>query len=265
MKKLLLLLAFSILVSCSTSPLGRKQFTFLPDGQMNQMGIAAFDDMKKNIPIETDAKTNEYVRCISDAITAELTGKFKSQTWEVVVFKDETANAFALPGGKIGVHTGMLKVAKNADQLAAVIGHEVGHVIAKHGNERVSAQFATQSGLALIDVLTSDKDPQTRGLLMGALGLGTQVGVLLPHSRTHETEADKIGLDLMAKAGFDPNESVKLWENMKKASGGNAPPEFLSTHPSNSTRIKDLKKRMPQAITYQNEAKSAGKHPNCKH
>ncbi len=159
----------------------------------------------------------------------------------------------------------MLKIAENADQLAAVIGHEVGHVIASHGNERVSAQFATQNGLALIDALTSDKDPQTRGLLMGALGLGTQVGVLLPHSRTHETEADKIGLDLMSKAGFDPNQSVKLWENMKKASGGQAPPEFLSTHPSNTTRIKDLKKRMPQAIGFQKEAKSSGKHPNCKH
>ncbi|MCC7430041.1 M48 family metallopeptidase [bacterium] len=252
------------LISCSKSPLGRRQLIFLPDGEINQMGVAAFDEMKKTVPIEKDVKINAYVNCVANSITNALEGKLKGSKWEVVVFKEDgTVNAFALPGGKIGVYTGLLKVAKTPEQLAAVIGHEVGHVIAKHGNERVSEQFVAQTGLSLLDALTSNKDPKTRSLLLGALGIGAQYGVLLPHSRTQESESDKIGLDLMAKAGFNPQESVTLWENMQKASGGNAPPEFLSTHPSNTTRIKDLQKGMPNATTFFQQAKVAGKRPNC--
>ena len=170
-------------------------------------------------------------------------------------------NAFALPGGKIGVHTGILKVANSADQLAAVLGHEVGHVIARHGAERVSQSVATQGGLALADIML-DRKSESRSLIMAGLGLGAQFGILLPFSRKHESEADEIGLYLMANAGFDPEHSVELWRNMAKASGG-APPEFLSTHPSNTSRISGLQSRMSKAKALYNNAQAAGKNPDC--
>lgn len=238
--------------SCTTSPEGRKQLTLLPASQLDSMGAQSFNDMKAKIPIEKDPAINNYVKCVANGITAALPEK---RDWEVVVFKDDTANAFALPGGKIGVHTGLLKVANTADQLAAVIGHEVGHVLANHGNERVSEQLLTQGGLTVLAATMQAKGTQNYDLIVTALGIGTQFGVLLPHSRTQESEADTIGLDLMAKAGFNPQQSVTLWENMGKASGG-SPPEFLSTHPSGSTRISNLKKNMPEAEGYYRSAKA---------
>ncbi|MGB5457188.1 MAG: M48 family metallopeptidase, partial [Gammaproteobacteria bacterium] len=181
----------------------------------------------------------------------------------VRVFADDQANAFALPGNKIGVYEGLLKYAVNQHQLAAVIGHELAHVVAQHGNERVSEQLATQAGMSIAAVAlgssqTSDSNKQ---LILAGLGLGVQYGVILPFSRTHESEADLIGLDLMAESGFLPTESVKLWENMSKAGGG--APEFLSTHPSSTTRIKDLKARMPRALDKYNKAQAKNLKPNC--
>lgn len=248
----------NLLGACATSPEGRKQLIFVPDAQMDTMGAQAFDEMKAKQPVERDAATNNYVRCVSNAITNALP---EQRTWEVVVFRDDSANAFALPGGKIGVHTGLLKVATTPSQLAAVIGHEVGHVLAKHGAERVSEQFAMAGGLELIgNILASgDKQSQNYQLLMGALGAGAQFGVVLPHGRTQEKEADIIGLDLMAKAGFDPEQSVVLWENMGKAGGGQ-PPEFLSTHPSHGTRIENLRSHMVEAKSYYAQASS---RPSC--
>ncbi len=173
------------------------------------------------------------------------------------MFKDESPNAFALPGGKMGVYTGMLEVAENQDQLAAVLGHEVGHVLAQHANERMSQQQVTSIGLAVAAGTGLDSAS------MQALGLGAQIGILLPYSRTHESEADIIGLDLMAKAGFDPRESVQLWKNMQKAGGG-TPPEFLSTHPSSGTRIDNLIGQMANALQTYNDARARGNKPNCK-
>ena len=245
------------LASCATSPEGRKQLAILPASQMDSMGVQSFNDMKSKIPVEKDVATNNYVKCVANAITNALPEK---REWEVVVFKDESANAFALPGGKIGVHTGLLKVAANQDQLATVIGHEVGHVLANHGNERVSEQLLAQGGLTLLGGIMSQKNSPKYDLLVTALGVGTQYGVLLPHSRTQESEADIIGLDLMAKAGFNPAQSVNLWENMSKAGGGQ-PPEFLSTHPSNNTRISNLQKHMPEAQGYY---EAAGRKPSCR-
>lgn len=232
---------------------------------MNGMGAKAFDDLKSQVPIDLDARTNAYVRCVAVPITLSAQGQTNVKEWEIVVFQDSSANAFALPGGKIGVHTGLLNVARNDAQLAAVLGHEVGHVIAKHGTERVSEGIATQGGLALIDafILGNLENPEKRGLLLGALGLGAQIGFALPHSRTHETEADLIGLDLMSRAGFDPKQSVELWKNMMEASGGQAPPEFMSTHPSNQTRISHLKENLPPAIAKYENAKASGKNPHC--
>jgi predicted Zn-dependent protease len=251
------------LAACSTSPTGRKQLTLLPDSQLDAMGVQAFEQMKAETQTVNDPELVNYVTCVVKPILKELPGS-QDGKWEVQVFKDDTANAFALPGGKIGVHTGLLKVAKTDAQLAAVIGHEVGHVIAEHGNERVSQGLAAQGGLAIAGALT--KDSPYRGLVMGALGLGTQVGVLLPFSRTQESEADLIGLDLMAKAGFDPQQSVELWKNMKAESdkaGGGAPPEFLSTHPSSDSRIKKLKSEVPNVLKEYRQARSDQGSPSC--
>lgn len=245
-----------ILAACQTSPTGRKQLALISDSQMNEMGTQAFAEMKAKQPIESNAAENRYVRCVSNSITNVLPEKGQ---WEVVVFKDDSANAFALPGGKIGVHTGLLKVAKNQDQLATVIGHEVAHVLAEHGKERVSEQMAAQGGLSILgSVIGNPQDPR-HGLLMGALGLGAQFGVLLPHSRNQESEADIMGLDFMAKAGFDPRQSIDLWKNMG-AAGGGQPPEFLSTHPSHGTRIKNLEEGMPSALE---QREKSGKKPSC--
>lgn len=232
----------------------------LSDGQMNSMGVSSFDAMKKQTPQDTNPKTHAYVQCIADAITREAHDSTGVDHWEVVVFKDDSANAFALPGGKIGVHTGILKVAKNQDQLATVLGHEVGHVIARHGNERVSTNLAAQLGLVGVGVALQDNKNQN--LIMAGLGLGATVGLLLPHSRSHESEADSIGLDLMARAGFNPKESVPLWQNMKAAGGGKQP-EFLSTHPSNENRISNLQARIPAASSLADAAHAAGKNPSC--
>jgi predicted Zn-dependent protease len=248
------LVAFAI-VACSTSPTGRKQLILLPDSQMDQLGIASYTEMKKSQPIETDDSANAYVSCVARAITSRLKGKWAQQQWEVTVFKDDSANAFALPGGKIGVHTGLFKAAKNEHQLAAVLGHEVGHVLARHGNERVSQNLAAQTGLQITAAMLGGSESK-RQTVLAALGVGTQVGILLPFSRTHESEADLIGLKLMAEAGFDPRESIKLWENMGKLGGGK-PPEFLSTHPSGKTRINSLKKAMPEAMALYRRGRAA--------
>lgn len=265
--KYLILLSVFALFSCARSPTGRSQLLLVPDGKMNAMGTQAFGEMKQSIPTENDAATNAYIRCITVPITEAARGQLNVQNWETVVFKDNSANAFALPGGKIGVHTGLLVVAKTPSQLAAVIGHEVGHVIARHGAERVSTQMATQGGLVAIDAFLLGKgkqDPLKKTALMAALGLGVQVGVALPHSRTQESEADLIGQRLMAQAGFDPRESVDLWHNMMAASGGKAPKEWLSTHPAGDTRIQNLQAHMPEALKLFEQAKAAGKNPDCR-
>lgn len=230
---------------------------------MNQMGLQSFEELKRKQPVERDNAINQYVRCVANPLIVASQGRTGATSWEVVVFKDETANAFALPGGKIGVHTGLLKVAKTDAQLAAVLGHEVGHVIAEHGNERVSQGLLAQGGLMIADLLTGTASPERKQILMTGLGLGAQFGVLLPFSRAHETEADVIGLDLMSRAGFDPRQSVELWKNMKAASGGQAPPEFMSTHPSNDSRIAHLERKVPEVLPQFEMAQRNGLRPRC--
>ncbi len=238
------------MVACSTSPTGRKQFILIPDSQLSQLGEQSFQQLKQDQKVSTDATTNRYVQCVARNITNVVGG-----SWEVVVFDDDSANAFALPGGKIGVHTGLLKVAENQHQLAAVIGHEVGHVLASHGGERVSQQLGTQAVLQILGGSISSS------AAMGALGVGAQVGGLA-FSRKHESEADELGLEYMAKAGFDPAQSITLWENMGKAGGGRGP-EFLSTHPSPDTRMDALRGMQPEARQVYSAARAAGKQPNC--
>lgn len=252
-----ILIWVSMLTACATSPTGRSQLIFMPESQVDTMGVQAFAQMKKKTPISRNARTNQFVQCVARAITREVGGQ-----WEAVVFEDDDINAFALPGGKIGVYTGLLKLtANNQDQLATVIGHEVAHVLSHHSNERLSQETAVKGGLALTQAIAA---PQTTTgqAAMAMLGLGAQYGVLMPYSRLHESEADNLGLDLMAKAGFNPRESVILWQKMAQASKGQ-PPEFLSTHPSHSTRIQDLQNQMPRALQLQQQAQAMGKQPHC--
>lgn len=260
-RAVILALAAAFVAACATSPLGRRQLRLFPEAEMVAMGAAAYDKMKSEAPRSDDARANRYVRCVTEAITAEIEGPHSSLAWEVTVFEDPTPNAFALPGGKIGVHTGLLEVARNQHQLATVLGHEVAHVLADHGNERVSTAFAAQTGVDLVGALSGASSP-TQQQLLGLLGVGVQVGVLLPFSRAQESEADALGLDLMARSGFDPRESVALWRNMS-AAGGGQPPEFLSTHPSHGTRIENLERRIPAAVELRNAARSRGRRPDC--
>ena len=249
--------------ACATSPEGRSQLKLLPDEQIDSMGVQSFEQIKQDTPETKNENMRAYVQCIANAIIPQLDDDNNPAVWEVRVFADDQANAFALPGNKIGVYEGLFKYAVNQHQVAAVMGHELAHVIARHGNERVSDQLAAQAGMAIAAIAlgTSDTSEDNKALILAGLGLGVQYGVILPFSRTHESEADLIGLELMASSGFDPVESVALWQNMSSA--GAQPPEFLSTHPSSATRIKDLNARMSRALETYGKARAQNRKPNC--
>lgn len=248
---LISILLVTLIAACATSPLGRSQLMLVSGDQMTEMGVAAFSDMKKKTPLTRDSRTSAYVNCVAQAITGELGD---GRAWEVQVFDDKQVNAFALPGGKIGVYAGLLKVATTQDQLAAVIGHEVSHVVAGHHAERVSEQMAAQLGGSVVSAAT--------GVDSQLLGVASNVFFTLPHSRTQESEADLLGLDLMSRAGFDPRAAVTLWQNMATA-GGQKPPELLSTHPADDTRIQQLQDRIPSDLPIYEQAKAQGKRPRC--
>ncbi|KAA0020521.1 M48 family metallopeptidase [Salinicola corii] len=251
----------ALLSACSTSPMGRNQLAFYSDEELAQMGQQSFAQYEQELPTVNGAQAN-YVQCVAKAITSEVPASAGISDWEVKLFKDDTANAFALPGGYIGVNTGLLDVATNQDQLAAVIGHEVGHVLAHHANERVSTQAATQSGLSVLQTVAGLQGAGGEQV-MGLLGAGAQYGVILPFSRKQESEADLVGLDLMADAGFDPSASIQLWQNMAANSQGE-PPAWMSTHPSNSQRMESLHNRLSEAQPRYEQARANGKRPNCK-
>lgn len=263
--RLLLVAAFTVALcaACATSPLGRSQLRLFPSEQLDQMGAAAFKNIDQQTPRADDPRLTRYVTCVADNILAAVPGVSR-QNWEVAVFESDDENAFALPGGKIGVYSGMVRVAETQDQLAAVIGHEVAHVIAEHGNERVSTSFATDTGVQLAGVLASGSTSGDSQTLMSLLGLGAQVGVLLPFSRTQEEEADLIGLDYMAAAGFKPEASIALWRNMQAAAEGDSPPELLSTHPATASRIQALEERLPSAMSAYQKAVAQGRRPDCR-
>lgn len=245
------------LAACSQSPTGRSQLAFFSDEQLNQMGAQSFAQYEQELPV-VGGQVGAYVQCVSQAITAEVN---TGDSWEVKVFEDDSANAFALPGGHIGVNTGLLDVATNQNQLAAVIGHEVAHVLASHANERVSTQAVTQTGLSVVQAVAGLQGAGGQQL-MGLLGMGAQYGIILPFSRKHESEADTLGLDLMARAGFDPRASIDLWQNMASNSQGQ-PPVWLSTHPSHGQRIGGLQAHMGEASALYEQARAAGKRPSC--
>jgi predicted Zn-dependent protease len=258
-KFLLNILLFLTLASCVTNPLGRSQLSLLPGDQLTQMGLQAFSEIKQETPIETNQAINTYVNCVVKSLLRAF--QHDGTPWEVVVFRSDEVNAFALPGGKIGVYTGLLSVANSQHQLAAVLGHEISHVLLSHGGERMSQDTLANVGMVVVGTVL-DTNTQSGKLTMAALGLGAQVGVLLPYGRLQETESDRLGLEIMARAGFDPRESVTLWQNMAKASGSSKL-EFLSTHPAHQTRIDALRAQMNYALKLSRQSQAGGWQPNC--
>lgn len=248
------------LAACTSSPTGRQQFTLYSNEELNQMGQQAFAQYQQDLTVVGGA-THRYAECIADALVAELSERDRNYNWQIRVFDDDSANAFALPGGYMGIHTGLLDIATDQDQVAAVVGHEIGHVLANHANERVSTQSATQLGLSVLSSAAGLQGAQGEQML-GLLGAGAQYGILLPFSRRHESEADVIGLQLMADAGFDPRASITLWENMQSASGGE-PPVWMSTHPSQGQRMAGLEANMSDALARYEQARASGRQPNC--
>lgn len=246
--RLLFIPLLLLLFGCDQTPTGRSQLTLVPENLMAQMGEDAFLQLRQSQPVSRDAAANRLVQCVAQELVAAAEASYPDadlpKAWEVAVFEDSSPNAFALPGGRIGVHTGLLQVAETPAQLAAVIGHEVAHVLADHGNERLTQQLGIKSVMLLVGFFGEGDLGQQQ--LMQALGLGAQLGISLPFSRAHEEEADLMGLTIMAQAGFDPQQSVALWRNMA-AAGGGQPPEFLSTHPAHGSRIEALQQGMEEA------------------
>lgn len=243
--------------ACATSPTGRTQLTLFSSEEIAEMGNLSYAQMREEMPVVEEGDEADYVRCVAEPMLALLDD---DADWQVTLFDRPEVNAFAVPGNNIGIFRGLLDVAETQHQLATVIGHEIAHVLADHGNERLSTQFATGAALELASAVAGGTE---RGqMVMAALGLGAQVGVVLPFSRAQETEADILGLELMADAGFDPRESTVLWENMA-AAAAESPPEFLSTHPGTDTRIDELEANMDAAMERFRTARDAGRQPDC--
>jgi predicted Zn-dependent protease len=254
---ILAVFAFAILAGCYTVPeTGRKSFIMLPASEEAAMGATAFLDIKGKETISTDPGANERVTRIGERIAAVAGKDLPDAKWEFVVFDaPDTVNAFALPGGKVGVYTGLMKLAASDDELAVVMGHEIAHATARHGSERWSQGAAVAVGGALLSE-TVLKDNKNREGWLAAYGAGTTVGILLPYSRLNESEADEIGLVYAARAGYDPRAAITFWEKMAaEAAGKGKPPEFLSTHPSDETRIRRLREMMPRILTHYTGAK----------
>jgi predicted Zn-dependent protease len=243
-------IAAMALAACQTVPItGRTQLQFLGERQEAQMGLSAYQDTLKKEKLSGDTGLNEQVQRVGRRI-AEATGKGDYQ-WEFkVVENDKMINAFCLPGGKVAVYTGILPLAHDDAGLATVMGHEVAHAIARHGGERLSQQLAVE-GLVAAAIGLAERDSKMATIYAGLLGAGAAVGVLLPYSRLQESEADRLGLIFMAKAGYDPRTAVDFWRRMAEAGKGKAkPPEFLSTHPADDTRIRQIEKWLPEALSY---------------
>lgn len=249
--------ALLFLSGCYTVPeTGRQSFIIMPVSQEMALGADAFQDIKAQEEISTDAEATARVERVGRRIAAEAAEDMPDLEWEFVLFEDDDMiNAFALPGGKVGVYTGLLEVADTDDRLAAVMGHEIAHVTARHGAERMSRSLALAAVGVGIGVAASDSE--YRDAIMIAYGLGATLGVDLPYSRKAESEADEVGLTYSARAGYDPREAVTFWERMSAAAASRPQlPSLLSTHPSDEKRIADLKELLPEAIEEYNQAQA---------
>lgn len=260
-RSLLLILSMALMATaCKKVPItGRRQVKLLPNSTLNSMALTNYQQFLQENQVSSNGEEKNMVTRVGQRIQRAVEGYFaeKGQSkylagynWEFNLVEDPLVNAWCMPGGKVVVYTGLLPVAKDEDGLAVVMGHEIAHAIANHGNERMSQGLVAQTGGMALQVALSQKPQQTQSIFMQAYGVGAQVGALLPFSRLHESEADELGLIFMAMAGYNPEAAVPFWERMGKASGGGAPPEFLSTHPSHSTRIRKLQEAIPKAKAY---------------
>jgi len=255
---LVLLAAFAL--SCTTVPIsGRKQLNIIPAGQMMSMSYSQYDAFLKEHPVSSDAGQTARIKTVGAKIQRSvekyyrdngMASQLEGYQWEFNLVEDKAVNAWCMPGGKVVFYTGILPVCQTDAGIAVVMGHEVAHAVADHGAERMSQGLIAQMGGIALSKALESKPQQTQELWMGAFGLGAQIGVLLPFSRTQESEADHLGLIFMAMAGYDPGEAGTFWQRMSADKGGAAPPEFMSTHPSDATRIRQIKEHLPEARKY---------------
>lgn len=245
------------IVSCATNPFtGKKTMAFVSNDQLFPASFAQYNQVLSENKVLTGTKDSEMITRVGQriAVAAErwlnangYQGYLEDYKWEYKLIESEQVNAWCMPGGKIAFYTGILPIAQNETGVAAIMGHEVAHALANHGQQRMSSGILQQAGGVAVAVASGNETPEKQQMWMQAYGLASTVGGVLPFSRSHETEADKIGLYLMAIAGYNPDEAAELWKRMKANSGGQAPPEFLSTHPSNDTRIANLLELSPKA------------------
>lgn len=236
---------------------------YASNAQMEVEAATQFAEMKASMPLTTDRATIDYIACVANAVVMVLEPPYSDFEWEMAIFDVDSVNAFAMPGGKIGVMEGILKAAQNQHQLAAVIGHEIAHVTAEHSNERASRGKLSSVGIQVAAVLLGAGNQGATYTAYEALNQGGAVIIMLPFSRNQESEADVIGLEYMARAGFDPRQAVPLWQNMAEEAGGKEPAEFMSTHPSGEKRIEDLISEWGDTLPLYNEALEAGRQPDC--
>ena len=254
-----LLMVVILANSCSTVPItGRRQLSLIPESEMIAMAFSSYSDFLKENNLSADrtntALVQEVGRNLSTAVVKyfsdhNMSSQLNGYQWEFNLVADDTPNAWCMPGGKVVVYTGLLPYTRDRDGLAVVISHEIAHAVARHGSERMSQQMLAQFGSAALGEVLKSKPQQTQALFGNVFGLGAQYGVILPHSRGNELEADRLGLIFMAMAGYDPQSAVPFWERMASI-GGEKPPEFMSTHPSDATRIQKIQEVMPEALSY---------------
>ena len=239
-----------IIQGCATVPVtGRSQLRMVSTDQEMQLGLTSFEQLKKDTPVSHDPAANALLQKVGNRIASAAARDLPEAKWEFVVFESKEANAFCLPGGKIGVYTGILPITKDEEGLATVLGHEVAHAAAHHGAERMSQSMVVQAGEQALGAGTASLDPKLQAAAALAYGAGTQVGVMLPFSRKDESEADHIGLVYMARAGYNPEAALEFWKRFAAATASEGgPPSFLRTHPVTEVRIEDLKKVMPEAL-----------------
>ena len=255
-KIIITLLFFTAIISCSTVKMtGRKQFNMVPNSQIFPASFAQYNGFLKEHKVSTDKTQSERINRIGNRLIKAVENYYKKNgwekdlegyKWEVNLVDDKQKNAFCMPGGKIVYYTGLLDVTKTDGEIATVMGHEISHALANHGAERMSMAYGQQLGAVLTMLATSKSKPEDRQKWMAIYGYGSQLGVMLPYSRKHEAEADKMGQVIMAIAGYNPDEAANVWVKMSQL-GGQQPPEFLSTHPSNQRRMRNLRKWAPEA------------------
>jgi predicted Zn-dependent protease len=259
--KLCVLFGLSLLLSgCSQVDItGRKQFNLVPDSMMHSMSFQNYGEFLSQNKLSTNTEQTQMVKrvgsriqkaveeyCVNNCIQDRLAG----YEWEFNLIEDPNVNAWCMPGGKVVVYTGLLPVTQTEAGLAVVVGHEIAHAFAKHGAERMTQGLVVEMGSMALSKALEERPEQTRNLFMTSYGIGSQVGILLPYSRVHESEADHLGLIFMAMAGYDPHEALTFWQRMADANKGSQPLEILSTHPANQTRIQNIKRLLPEAMQY---------------